>query len=287
MNQIGTKYILAQRFVFDPNNNSLTDQTKNNEITRLGSNESRILLMLAERPNQVISRDQLHEFVWREQGFQVDDSSLTQAISTLRKMLGDSTKSPAFVKTVPKRGYQFIASVSVAETAKPEAYSEEVTEDEPSDKSVSAHSLSENNSAGLASSQGASLESKTATFNAKEPLTLLAKIALVLAIIIPLTVYLTLEPAKARFRLIDTIEDVPLMTTEGHPPLDSWHDQIKQCVTVYLKNHENERRPQKMIVTAGPRNNLMLNVVHSEEFASESVTIQLVASQQDLAQLCD
>ncbi len=80
-------------------------------MTRLGSNESRILLMLSERPNQVISRDELHEFVWRDQGFQVDDSSLTQAISTLRKLLNDSTKAPQYVKTVPKRGYQFIASV--------------------------------------------------------------------------------------------------------------------------------------------------------------------------------
>ncbi len=67
--------------------------------------------MLAERPNEVLTRNELHEFVWREQGFEVDDSSLTQAISTLRKMLKDSTKSPEFVKTVPKRGYQLICSV--------------------------------------------------------------------------------------------------------------------------------------------------------------------------------
>ncbi|MCV5900723.1 transcriptional regulator ToxR, partial [Escherichia coli] len=90
----------------DPNSNSLADQQSGNEVVRLGSNESRILLMLAERPNEVLTRNELHEFVWREQGFEVDDSSLTQAISTLRKMLKDSTKSPEFVKTVPKRGYQ-------------------------------------------------------------------------------------------------------------------------------------------------------------------------------------
>ena len=111
MTNIGTKFLLAQRFVFDPNSNSLADQQNGNEVVRLGSNESRILLMLAERPNEVITRNELHEFVWREQGFEVDDSSLTQAISTLRKMLKDSTKSPEFVKTVPKRGYQLICSV--------------------------------------------------------------------------------------------------------------------------------------------------------------------------------
>ncbi len=111
MSNIGTKFILAQRFVFDPNSNSLVDQASDGEVVRLGSNESRILLMLSERPNEVITRNELHEYVWRDQGFEVDDSSLTQAVSTLRKMLKDSTKSPEFVKTVPKRGYQFIASV--------------------------------------------------------------------------------------------------------------------------------------------------------------------------------
>lgn len=111
MSNIGTKFVIAQRFVFDPNSNTLLDQAVNNEVTRLGSNESRILLLLSEKPNEVLTRNELHEFVWREQGFEVDDSSLTQAISTLRKMLKDSTKSPEFVKTVPKRGYQLICSV--------------------------------------------------------------------------------------------------------------------------------------------------------------------------------
>lgn len=111
MSNIGIKYILAQKYIFDPNNNSLVEQHAEDTITRLGSNERRILTLLCDKPNEVITRDQLHEFVWRDQGFQVDDSSLTQAISTLRRMLKDSTKSPQFVKTVPKRGYQLICSV--------------------------------------------------------------------------------------------------------------------------------------------------------------------------------
>lgn len=111
MSHIGTKFILAEKFTFDPLSNTLIDKEDSEEIIRLGSNESRILWLLAQRPNEVISRNDLHDFVWREQGFEVDDSSLTQAISTLRKMLKDSTKSPQYVKTVPKRGYQLIARV--------------------------------------------------------------------------------------------------------------------------------------------------------------------------------
>lgn len=115
MSHIGTKFILAEKFTFDPLSNTLIDKEDSEEIIRLGSNESRILWLLAQRPNEVISRNDLHDFVWREQGFEVDDSSLTQAISTLRKMLKDSTKSPQYVKTVPKRGYQLIARVETVE----------------------------------------------------------------------------------------------------------------------------------------------------------------------------
>ncbi len=105
------KFLIGKRFIFDPNDNSLIDKLENNELIRLGSNESRALSLLIEDPSVIITRQRIHDYVWREQGFEVDDSSLTQAISTLRKALKDSTKSPAFVKTVPKRGYQVIATV--------------------------------------------------------------------------------------------------------------------------------------------------------------------------------
>ncbi len=64
MSNIGTKFILANRFTFDPNSNSLLEQENEQEAVRLGSNESRILLLLCERPNEVITRHELHEFVW-------------------------------------------------------------------------------------------------------------------------------------------------------------------------------------------------------------------------------
>ena len=72
MSNIGTKFNLSNRFTFDPNTNSLVDNSNdNNEVIRLGSNESRILLLLSEKPNEIVSRNELHDFVWREQGFEV------------------------------------------------------------------------------------------------------------------------------------------------------------------------------------------------------------------------
>ena len=56
MSNIGTKFNLANRFTFDPNTNSLVDKSNDNEVIRLGSNESRILLLLSEKPNDIVSR---------------------------------------------------------------------------------------------------------------------------------------------------------------------------------------------------------------------------------------
>ncbi len=103
--------ILAQTYIFTPQCECLVSVEDPKHIIQLGSNESRILTMLAEHLNQVVTREQLHEFVWHEQGLQVDDSSLTQAISRLRKQLQDPIKSPKFIKTIPKKGYSLVCSV--------------------------------------------------------------------------------------------------------------------------------------------------------------------------------
>lgn len=48
------------------------------------------------------------------------DEALTQAISKLRHALGDTAKSPQFIKTIPKRGYALIAPVGELDVDVPE-----------------------------------------------------------------------------------------------------------------------------------------------------------------------
>lgn len=86
----------------------------------LGENESRLLHFFILNPHRSISRDELYDYVWKARGFEVDDSSLTQAVSTLRKNLRDSARSPKCIRTEPKIGYRFIADVTIVE---PEATS--------------------------------------------------------------------------------------------------------------------------------------------------------------------
>ncbi|WP_286294304.1 transcriptional regulator [Vibrio apostichopi] len=298
MSNIGTKFILAQRFVFDPNSNSLVDQASDGEVVRLGSNESRILLMLSERPNEVITRNELHEYVWRDQGFEVDDSSLTQAVSTLRKMLKDSTKSPEFVKTVPKRGYQFIASVersaplssseqpvmaeivesemepTLAFTTTAEEVVTEMTESEPVAKVQEANSEVEpKTTTNVATSKSSN---KWTSFS-----------ILLAALIMPILVLTFTNPAESEFKTLAEVDGVKVQSPVNHPDLSSWLPAIEKCVLRYNTNHTGMLKPTEVIATGGQTNNLALNYIHPQDYSSENVTLRIYADQSDVNDICN
>lgn len=69
-----------------------------------------LLLYLAENAGQTLRREQLFEALWP--GVIVSDDTLTQAVTKLRRALGDSTRNPRYIQTVPKRGYRLCAAVN-------------------------------------------------------------------------------------------------------------------------------------------------------------------------------
>lgn len=296
MTSIGTKFLLAQRFTFDPNSNSLTDQQNSNEVVRLGSNESRILKMLAKRPNEVLTRNEIHEYVWREQGFEVDDSSLTQAISTLRKMLKDSTKSPEFVKTVPKRGYQLICSV---ERASPlysdlKTETEEINSDKESLKAeyesepeelpdeATVNSVEDNEVNREQPEPQPAEQSDKGT----QPNTWISRAILFAALLIPVCVLLFTNPAESKFRQVGIYQSVPVLTPLNHPQINSWLPSIKQCVERYVHGHEKDSLPVKVIATGGQSNQLVLNYIHDIQHSYENVTLRIFSGHSDPADIC-
>lgn len=68
-----------------------------------------LLFLLASRPGEAFTKDQIMEALWPD--VIVGDDTLARAVSRLRKALGDETKSPRYIETLPKRGYRLIASV--------------------------------------------------------------------------------------------------------------------------------------------------------------------------------
>lgn len=75
-----------------------------------------VLRALVEQPGEVVTREALRRRLWPD-GTIVDfDQSLNKSLTKLRDALGDSASNPRFVQTLPKRGYRFIAPITVPAT---------------------------------------------------------------------------------------------------------------------------------------------------------------------------
>lgn len=77
---------------------------------RLTPKSAAVLLELACKPGQTLSRVELMDAVWA--GTCPTPDVLTQAITDLRRVLGDESQAPRFIETVPKIGYRLLAPVS-------------------------------------------------------------------------------------------------------------------------------------------------------------------------------
>lgn len=71
-----------------------------------------ILVMLLDRPGEVLTREELHQKLWPTDTFVDFDHGLNNAINRLREALNDSADSPRYIQTLPRRGYRFIAAVN-------------------------------------------------------------------------------------------------------------------------------------------------------------------------------
>jgi DNA-binding winged helix-turn-helix (wHTH) protein/TolB-like protein len=74
-----------------------------------------VLLFLVQNPNRLVSKEELLQAVWGDTF--VEEGNLTQYISHLRKALGDNSEDTRLIVTIARKGYQFTADVTIAETA--------------------------------------------------------------------------------------------------------------------------------------------------------------------------
>jgi DNA-binding winged helix-turn-helix (wHTH) protein/tetratricopeptide (TPR) repeat protein len=74
-----------------------------------------LLFYLLEHPATLVTKEELLDGVWPDAN--VTDNALAQAVSELRDVLGDAPASPAYIKTIARRGYRFIAPVEPVATA--------------------------------------------------------------------------------------------------------------------------------------------------------------------------
>jgi DNA-binding winged helix-turn-helix (wHTH) protein len=79
---------------------------------RIENQPFQILVALLERPGEIVEREELRNRLWPSGTYVDFDEGVNTAISKLRYALRDSSESPVFVETVPRRGYRFFAPIS-------------------------------------------------------------------------------------------------------------------------------------------------------------------------------
>ena len=92
-----TAMLRIGEWCFNPASGELS---RDGEAQRLDARTSRLLLCLAERPGEVVSIDELLNRAWA--GVSVSSDSVYQAVTSLRRQLGDDPKKPSYIETVPR-----------------------------------------------------------------------------------------------------------------------------------------------------------------------------------------
>tara|TARA_R110000737_G_scaffold3578_2_gene12133 strand:- start:3816 stop:5942 length:2127 start_codon:yes stop_codon:yes gene_type:complete len=107
------KKIIDEKFSFldfevDPQANLLI---KNAREKRLESKVMALLILLAGKSGEVVTRAEILEALWPN--VIVGDEVISQVIYSLRNVLGDDAKKPRYIETIPKKGYRFMVKVNI------------------------------------------------------------------------------------------------------------------------------------------------------------------------------
>ena len=93
------------------------DLNKGGRPVRLQEKPRSLLLALAERRGELVSRPELHEHLWPNDTFVDFEDGLNAAMSKLREALDDDSQSPRYIETVRGRGYRFVARAELVAEA--------------------------------------------------------------------------------------------------------------------------------------------------------------------------
>jgi len=83
---------------------------RDGQVVRLEVRAMRLLVCLAQHAGEVVSIDDLITNAWA--GVNVSQASVYQAVTSLRRVLGDDPTQPAYIETMPRLGYCLVAEVS-------------------------------------------------------------------------------------------------------------------------------------------------------------------------------
>src|SRR4051812_2499673 len=78
---------------------------------RLSRQPMDLLLLLLERPHELVSREDIARRLWAPDVVSDLTAGIHTAVLKIRQALGDSRESPRFIETVSGKGYRFVAAI--------------------------------------------------------------------------------------------------------------------------------------------------------------------------------
>ena len=78
---------------------------------KINAQPFQVLLMLLDRPGEVLSREEISHALWSDGTFVDYDHGVNSAVNRIREALGDAANSPRYIETLARRGYRFVAPV--------------------------------------------------------------------------------------------------------------------------------------------------------------------------------
>src|ERR1700704_5278178 len=82
-------------------------------LVKIQSQHFQLLTLLAERAGQAVSREEIRQALWDNETFVDFDRSINFCVNQIRAALDDDPQRPRFIETLPRKGYRFIAPVTV------------------------------------------------------------------------------------------------------------------------------------------------------------------------------
>ena len=90
-------------------------------LIKLNAQPFQVLLLLLERPGELLTREQISRALWPDGTFVDYEHGVNSAVNRIREALGDTAGNPRFIETLARRGYRFVAPVEcIGSNAAPE-----------------------------------------------------------------------------------------------------------------------------------------------------------------------